>query len=576
MRSSNILVAAVAAAMLSACAQLPFQAQPAEALQRPSPAAPSKPPVLPKQSLTEEILYEFLIAEVAGQRGELGLAMQAYLDLARNTRDPRIAQRATEVAMFARASEQALEAASLWQEVDPDSPNARQSVAAMLVNSGKLEQAKPHLEKLIAGEGDKIGAGFMHLNNLLARQADKQAVLKLVRELAAPYAQMPEAHFAMAQAAWNADQEKEANAEIDRIFALRPGWEPAALFRAQSLQRVSKEASLDYLRDFLKEYPTARDVRLTYARLLVGDKEYEAARAQFKRLMADAPNNAEVTMALGLLSMQLDDLDASENYFRQVLDLNYKDDNVVRIYLGQISEKRKHYEDAAGWYGAVDKGEQYLPAQIKYAAMLGMLGRLDEARKHLQELATQNNQQRIQLLQAEAQLLRDAKLYREVYDLLTRALEKLPNHPTILYERGMAAEKIDRLDVMEQDLRKLVQIKPDHAHAFNALGYTLADRTTRLDEAKQLVEQALKLAPDDPFILDSMGWVYFRMGKMTEALDFLKRAFVARPDPEIAAHLGEVMWQQGERAEAEKVWSESLKDNPENEVLLEVIKKFKQ
>lgn len=573
MRSSNLVIAAFIASLLSACAQLPAEA-PSVAAQ-PAPVAQPKKPVLPNQALTEQVLYEFLLAEVAGQRGDLDLSTQAYLDLAKNTRDPRIAQRATEVALFARASQQALEAATLWQQLDPESPQARQSTAALLVNSGKLDEARPHLEKLIAGEGDRKGAGFIHLNNLLARQADKQAVLKLVRELAAGYPDMVEAHFAVAQAAMNAGQAEEAGAKIQAAFKLQPGWEPAALLQAQMLQSVSKDAVIGYLRDFLKDYPKARDVRLTYARVLVGEKRYPEAREQFQLLLAEAPNHAEVTMAVGLLSMQLNDLDAAEGYFKRVLELDHKNDDLVRVYLGQLSEARQRYDEAAHWYGSVGKGEQYLPAQIKVAAMLAKQGKLDEARKQLQELPTQNNQQRVVLIQAEAQLLREAKAYREVFDLLTHSLEKLPNYPDLLYEHGMAAEKIDKLDVMEQDLRKLIQLKPEHAHAHNALGYTLADRTSRLDEAKQLVEQALKLSPEDPFILDSMGWVYYRMGKFAEALDYLKRAYTLRPDPEIAAHLGEVLWVHGSREEADKVWSAALKEAPENEVLSGAVKKFK-
>jgi tetratricopeptide (TPR) repeat protein len=571
---SSISAAVFVAALLSACAQLPKEAPSSEV---PAPVTVIKPksPILPDQVLTEQILYEFLVAEVAGQRGKLDISTQAYLDLARHTRDPRVAQRATEVALFARAADQALEAATLWQQLDPESMQARQSSAALLVNSGKLEEARPNLEKLIAGEGDSAGAGFMHLNSLLARQADKEAVLKLVRELAAPYPNIPEGYYAVAQAAANAGHEDQADAAIQEAFRLRPGWEPAALFRAQMLQSTSVEGAVSFLRDFLKANPQAHDVRLAFARFLVSDKQYEAAREQFQRLLADSPDNIEVIMAVGLLSLQLNDLDAAEMHFKRALELGYKDENVVRMYLGQINEARQRYDEAATWYGNVSMSEQYLPAQVRLAALLARQGKLDEARKNLQELPTQNNQQRVGLIQAEAELLREAKLYQEVYDLLTRSLEKLPNYPELLYDHGMAAEKLDKLAVMEQDLRKLIQLKPDHAHAYNALGYTLADRTNRLEEAKQLVEQALKLSPDDPFIMDSMGWVFYRMGKLPDALDFLKRAFERRADPEIAAHLGEVLWVQGNRDEAYKLWSTAIKSNPENEALIAVIKKFK-
>ncbi|HEX6829544.1 MAG TPA: tetratricopeptide repeat protein, partial [Burkholderiales bacterium] len=193
---------------------------------------------------------------------------------------------------------------------------------------------------------------------------------------------------------------------------------------------------------------------------------------------------------------------------------------------------------------------------------------------YLQQLDVQNNQQRAQLRMAEAQLLRDAGRYQEAYDLLGRALEKLPNYPDLLYDYAMAAEKVDRLDVMESNLRRLIQLKPDHAHAYNALGYTLADRNLRLQEARELIARALKLAPDDPFIMDSMGWVEYRLGNTTASVEILQGAYKIRADPEIAAHLGEVLWAKGDRTEAQRVLQSALKEHPDNEVLRNTVKRL--
>lgn len=571
MKSKCLLIASLLA--LAACAPLPAKTSFAE--QPAAPEEPARQPVLPGQELSEQIFYEYLLGEIAMQRGEPNLAAEALLDLARSTRDPRIAQRAGEAALHTRRVDLAVEATTLWLELDPDSMQAAQTMTVLLVNSGRLVAAKPYLAKLIAGGKEIRGRDFLQLDQLLAKQQDKAASLELVRDLAQPYPQSAEAHFAVAQAAWAADNLDLALVEIREAARLRPGWEVAALVEGQLLQRGSAEKALMFYQAFLHDYPKAKDVRLAYAKLLATEKQYVPARAQFQQLSRDFPGNPEVSVAIGLLALQEGDLVSAETYLKQALDYRYRDENLVRLYLGQLSEERQRLEEAATWYLSVGQGEHYFDARIRHAGVLAKQGKLDEARTHLQQLSAQNNQQRVQLALAEAQLLREAKAYREAYEVLSRALEKLPNHPDLLYGRAMAAETVGKLDVLEQDLRKLIQLKPDSAQAYNALGYSLADHSIRLEEALDLVEKALQLSPDDPFIMDSMGWVYYRMGQYAKAVEYLKRALGLRPDPEIAAHLGEVLWAQGERGEAEKVWQSAMKKFPNNEALLNAVKKFK-
>ncbi len=568
-------------AFLLACAQHPLKATSGTATanvevqeQEEQPAVTVESQNLPKQEMTQRMLYEFLLGEIAGQRGQLDVATKSYVELAKTTRDPRIAQRATEIALYSRQPDAALQAARVWVEVDPNSTPARQTLVALLVNSHKLEEARPHIEKLLTAEGQNIGKGLMQLNGLLSKYPDKMAALNLVQELAQPYPRVAEAHFAISQAAWNAMQYDVALSEVRKTLELRPEWELAALFQGQVLQHTSNKLAIEYYHNYLNSNPKAKDVRLSYARLLVVEKDYPQARSEFQRLRKDFPNNAEVALAVGLLSMQLNDFDAAEASFKQALSQNYKDRDSVRYYLGQVYEERKRYDEALRWYSSVAQGEQYFPAQLRYANVLAKQGKLAEARKHLSQVAVQDNQQRIQIILTDAQLLRDAGHYQEAFDLLGRALQKNPDYPDLLYDYAMAAEKLNRLDVLEENLRKLIQLKPDYAHAYNALGYTLADRTDRLGEAEQYIEQALKLAPEDPFIIDSMGWVQYRLGNLKEGTAYLRRAYADRPDPEIAAHLGEVLWVQGKREEAETIWKTSLKDNPGNEALQNVIKKF--
>lgn len=562
---------AAAVALLAACAQTPLKPETPPAPQ----AEESKPAPLPHEDLTSQELYQYLVGEVAMQRGQPQLAAEALLDLAKTTRDPRLAKRATETAVQARLPGEAAEAAALWQTLDPESPQAMQAAAALLLNSGNLQDARPYLEKLLAETPGGSVTGFLHLNAMLARQQDHVAALHLVRELAKPYPDSPEAHFALAQAAWNADQRDEAKVELRTVERLRPGWELAALYQGQMLQQTSPADALEFFRAFLHDHPKASEVRLAYARVLVAEKQYHDARLQFQRLLEDTPNNAEVSFAIGLLASQENDFEAADSYLKQALANGYRDEDIVRFYLGQVAEDRKHWDEAAKWYEQVGRGEFYLNARIHQAGLLAKQGKVDDALSALRQTEPENNQQRVLLAQAEAQLLRDAGRYQEAYDLLGRALEKLPSHPDLLYDHAMAAEKLDKLDVMEKDLRRLIELKPDHAHAYNALGYTFAERGIRLDEARTLVQKALELAPDDPFILDSMGWVDFRMGQNDQAIELLRKALGLRSDPEIAAHLGEVLWVTGKHDEARKIWQSASQQDPDNEALRNVMQKYK-
>jgi len=531
---------------------------------------------LPNQELTEKLLYEFLLAEIAVQRGNAALSAQAYVDLAKRTRDPRIARRATEVALYARMNNAAIETATIWHEAEPGSARPLQALAGLLVAAGRYDESLPYLRKLLATSSNDAANGFTQLTRMFANAQDKQAVLKLVRSLAADYPRLAEAHFALARAAVGAGDERTALKEARKAGQLRPDWEAPVLLEAQVLQKVSVDQAAALLSGYLKKYPAARETRLAYARLLVAQKRFGEARAEFEKLMSSVPDSTDMAFAVALLSLQLKDYDAAEKYLKGLIQSPYRDKDGVRLYLGQVAEERKNLPEALRWYGEVGEGEQYVQAQIRYAQVLARQGKLDDARAHLQQAAAKNSQQRVQLTLAEAQLLRDANQPKSAFDLVGRALDRVPNNPELLYDYAMLAEKIERVDILEASLRKLIEIRPEHAHAYNALGYSLADRNQRLPEARELIEKALQLAPDDSFIIDSMGWVLYRMGKLKDSLGYLRRAYAGRPDAEIAAHLGEVLWALGERAEAERVWGDATRESPDNEALANTIKRLKR
>ncbi|MFA5913430.1 MAG: tetratricopeptide repeat protein [Burkholderiales bacterium] len=536
-------------------------------------AAPAAEADLPKQDLTEEVLYEYLLAEIAGQRGALGLSAQAYADLAKRTRDPRIARRATEVALYARMPGAAIDAARIWYEAEPTSMQALQTLVSLLIGAKRQDEALPYLQKLLQEE--PRGDSFLQINRMFANNQDKALTLKLVQQLAQPYPKVAQAHFAIAQAAAGAGQGALALAEVRTASTLKPDWELPALLEAQLLQRQSNALALQRLAGFLEHHPKAREVRLSYARLLVAERKYTEARAEFQNLSKDFPDNADVVFAVGVLSLQLQDYAQAEANFKHLLDLPYRDKNAVRMYLGQTAEEQKNYPEALRWYDEVTSGDLYLRAQMRYALVLAKQGKLDAARAHLRQVDAGSPEGRVQLLLTEAQILRDANRQGEAFDLIGGALKNMPDQPELLYDYAMLAEKVGRMDLLESSLKKLIRLQPDHAHAYNALGYSLADRNLRLPEAQELIQKALQLAPEDPFIIDSMGWVLYRLGKQKQALEYLRKAYSARPDPEIAAHLGEVLWVAGERGEAEKIWQEASKKTPDNDALNSTIKRFR-
>lgn len=529
---------------------------------------------LPKQELTAPILFDFLVGETALQRGNLDIAVSRYVKLAKSTRDPRVAKRATEIALHAGYPFAVEQAATLWVELDPDSADARQTIAALLVNLGKLDAAQPHLEKLLASEKDNVGNAFMQLNQLLSRNPNKAATLQLIRQLSQPYTDVPEVHFAISQAAWFASEHQMALDEMQRALALRPDWEIAAIHNGRILQRISSADASEFYRNYLKKYPAANEMRIAYARVLIGDNHVDLAREQLQQLLDKNPEDAEIMLAIGLLATEMGDFDITETSFKKALDLGYKDPGAVHFHLAQIYEETKRPDMAMESYQMVKSGGRYLPAQIRYADLLALKGYLKEAREHLQKLPAANDQQAAHLILAEAQILRRSKAHQEVFDLLDDGLKKLPDYPELLYDRALTADKLGKFNILEQDLRKLIQLKPDNAHAYNALGYSFAERGIQLPEALKLIKRAVELSPEDPYIIDSLGWVYYRMGNFVDGLNYLNIAFAARPDPEIAAHLGEVLWVQGAKENAKDIWRSALEKDPDNEVLLETVQRF--
>jgi tetratricopeptide (TPR) repeat protein len=569
--------------LLAACANIgqPSRQQPqalaiadGHATMQAEQAPVEKPLNLPNMELSGPMLYDFLLGEMASQRGRPDLAVQVYSGLATATQDPRVVRRAAQLAFEARELDKAIEQLNLWLKLEPDSVHANQMLVTLLVSGGKLEEARPHLINMLAANPKQAGRTFMQIYPLLGRHPDKEAVLSLIEDLARPYPGAVEAHLVLSQAAAASGRQDRALKEVRQARAIQPSWELAALYEAQLLQRSSTEQALAVLKKYLDRYPGSNEVRLLYGRFLLEQKQYALARVEFQRLLEANPDSADLAFTVAMLSLELNEFDRAEAELRQALGKGKKDQDTVYYYLGQLAEAKKNDADALLNYRRVTSGEYTYPAHLRVVYLLNKAGKLDEARAFLQQISVQNSRQQVQLIVAEAQLLRDAKQVDTAYQLMTRGLEKLPNHPELLYETAMLADQLGKRDVFEQMMRKVIEVQPDYAQAYNALGYSLLDRNERVQEGMQLVEKANQLAPDDAGIIDSVGWGYYRIGNLTKSVEYLRRAYGANPDPEIAAHLGEVLWAQGEKEQAKKIWNEALKASPDNTVLLDTMKKF--
>ena len=526
------------------------------------------------EDLLARTVFQSLLADLALQRGDTELGVSAWADLARRTRDPAVLARATEVAAATRQYDLALELTRLWLQVEPDSKQARQTESSLLLLSNRIDDLAPQLAKLL--EQDKAGlpGNLMHLNRMLARHPDKQAVQRLIDRVAEPYLDFPEAHFAMGLAASNADDPMRAQSEFSRSLQLRPGWEAAALARAQLLARQSHASAIDSLKEFVAAHPEAREARLTLARLLISDQKYNEARTQFDHLLKETPDNPEVIYPVGVLALQQGDTTTGRALLEKLLKSDFRDKSSVHFFLGQLDEEQKKPDAALTHFLQVTAGDQYIAARARAAQILLQQGKTDEARELLHATRGGSAGEQAQLAIAEAQLLREAGRGGDAYAVLEAALAHDPDSPELLYETALTAERQGKPEVMEKHLRRLLTLKPEHAHALNALGYSLADRNIRLAEAQDLITRALALAPQDPFIMDSMGWVQFRLGQLPEALKTLETAYGIKADPEIAAHLGEVLWTMGRKDEAAHLLKEATKKHPDNDVLTGAVKKF--
>jgi len=553
-----------------------------------APAAAQAAPV--PSSLDGELFYQLLIGEINTRAGEPSTGFALILDAARKTNDAQLYQRAADIALQSRSGDAALQAAQAWRQAQPASREANRYVLQILIALNRLtETVEPLRGELRLAPLPEHARVIGTLPRLYARAADKKLAASvmeqaLAEQLASPATAAAAAWTAVGRMRLAAGELPGALVAVERAQTLEPAAEGPALLALEMMDPKLPSAE-PLVRKYLEGNPRALpEIRMAYARNLLDTQRYAEASAQLQVVTREKPDYPEGWLVLGSLQLQDNQLAASQTSLLRYVELvqqGEQNEQATRglsqayLSLAQLAEKRKDFAGAESWLAKISNSQELVQAQTRRASLLAKQGKLGEARQLIRALPERKPEDARIKLMAEITLLRDQKEYKSAYELLSKAVAQFPAETDLLYDQAMMAEKLGSLGEMERLLRQLLVLKPDYHHAYNALGYSLAERNVRLPEAKQLIQKALEFAPADPFIQDSLGWVEFRLGNKAEAARIFEIAYKAKPDAEIAAHYGEVMWSLGQRDKAIAVWKEGMLLNPENETLLETLKRLR-
>jgi tetratricopeptide (TPR) repeat protein len=581
-----------------------------------SHAAFAQDDLLMRSRLDRQLFLQVLIGEIELREGEVGTAYEVMLEAAKRSKEEQIFKRTVDIALQAGAGEQALAAAKTWREEMPQSLDAHRYVIQILVALNRPADTADTLSSLIkiTPEAERPSI-IMNMPRFFSRVADRKATVALMEKVTQPYAEQPgtkaAVNVAIGHAWFMAEDTAKALEYARRAHEQDPASEGAALFALEMLPGVAPAEEL--VIDHLKVKPTSDGIRQVYARILSASQRFADAAAQLEQVTQHQPQVAGPYLTLGALYLELKQSKQATDALVKYLEVaqatpakapakvpakpaapatpqgdDDDDDDASAassaadqgmtqawLMLAQAAEQQGDFKSAEIWLAKVDNPQRALEVVARRASLLARQGKVKEARDLIHRSPERSQDDARAKLLAEAQVLRDVKRWSDANSVLANANKKFPNDVDLLYEQSMMAEKLNKLDEMEKLLRKVIEIKPDHHHAYNALGYSLAERNTRLPEAKALIQKALEIAPGEPFITDSMGWVEYRSGNRAEAIRLLRGAYRSRPDPEIGAHLGEVLWINGERDEAKRVWREARAKDSANDVLRETLARLR-
>jgi tetratricopeptide (TPR) repeat protein len=523
--------------------------------------------------IDEEVLYLLMAAEMAGQRNQYDLALDAYLQAAKRVDDPRIAERAVKIGLFLKDEKRTQEALTVWLTKDGKNLGARKFAVLLAIKNADQKAAVENLDAMLADDPAGFEAGLLEMSKLFEKEGRTQFAYDALEELAKLHPSQSGVLFVQAVLASMLPNNALAQEKVNRVLELQPDWNKAIIFQAQLAGRSGDLVKArEYLEKALKQAPEDVLLRKMLLEVLINTGAYDDAIRLCQNVLDEKPDDAESLFSIAVIHLQQNQLEKAENYLEKLL-ANPDWEGQASFYLGKIQLEQRHPDKALAWFDKVD-GNYAFDADMAAVSLLMGQKRMEDVERRIKRMEGKYPEQQLRILMAKAEFYNQLGKYQEAFDALSSALKDVPDNRDVLYARALVAERLNKLDVLEADLLKILQKKPDDVGALNALGYTLTDKTRRYDEAEKYLLQALKLQPDEPVIIDSYGWLQFKRGDSEQALSYLKKAYEKQPENEIGAHLAEVLWSLGRKKEARELFDSAYKKSPDDEYLLDFKKRF--
>lgn len=525
-------------------------------------------------AISPDVLYLLLAGEIAGQRNQYGVALDAYIRAAKQVDDPRVAERAAKIGLFLKNTEKTDEAISIWLKQDKENLTARKIAVLSALRGADKTLAVEHLNKILEDDPAGFEPTLIKLIKTLEKEGNSEFIFSVLEDVADQHQDQAVVFFVQAVLAEQLKKPDVAIKKVNNALILQPEWDKALLLRAQfAAQNNDLALAREILEKVLKKTPDNERIRRMLAQILMKSEAYDDAINLYQNFLKTHPDDGESIFAIALIYLQQDRQDEALTYFNRLVN-KPKWDAQASFYIGRLKFKQKRYDESLGWFDKVTQGPYYFDAAMAGVSVLLNKKDFTQAESRLAEISAKFPKRQLNILLLKAEIYNEQKNHQKAFDVLSDALKQFPEHRDLLYTRALIAEKLDKLDVLEVDLKKILQKNPEDASALNALGYTLVDRTERYEEAVIYLEQAIKLTPEEAVIIDSMGWLNFKLGNTEEALKYLRNAYERQAESEIAAHLVEVLWAVGNKDEARKIFDDAIQKAPDDEYLLEVKKKF--
>lgn len=571
------LLSMIILVFLNGCASSPEKPSALEETLEPVKTAESKGKTQQsevKTAIDPDVMYMLMAAELAGQRGQYAIALEGYMEVAKRVSDPRFAERAAKIAMYMKDGNKTDEAVSLWLRQTPGNTTARKIAALSALRTGNKKAAVDHLNALLSTDPAGFDKTVLELASVMQRDGKSDFVYEVLDALVEKNPDQAVVYFVQSLLAMEMKNIALAEKKVQQALSIQPGWDKALIFQAQiAVFSGDLNKAKILLRDAVLKYPENEKFKKLLAQVLIKATEYEAAGEVYQGLVMADPKDAESQISLGLVHLQLNRDEKAEDVFKRLLDQPGWQ-NQASFYLGKIEEKREHTQKALAWFDKVAEGPFVFDSALSAVSLLVKDKKFDEANIRLNLLSIQFPKQKVRIVLMQAGLYGQQEQYEKAFKLLSDALADQPDQKELLYTRALMAERLNKLDVLEADLKKILAKYPDDAEALNALGYSLLDNADRYADAEKYLQHALKLQPNEAVIMDSFGWLQFKQGKLEQALSYLQQAYARQQENEIAAHLAEVLWALGRKDEAKKIFSEAIKKAPADEYLLDFKKRI--